>query len=531
MNAIRIADVLNQVAGVKAGTGSVSIHGSTKVRVLLDGRPINDPTASHGGIKWDMVALENIERIEILRGKGGLRYGDDAGGGVILITTKAIDRFNGNIRVYGGNHDTRHINANVNAMKGDFGGSVSAAYDTTGGYKVNNDEIKKQAGARFTYRPRETFSAVFSADHFQETQGNSGLPAYPTPRSRTATWMDSLSLAATAAAVTAKTYYNDGAKHNTDPDKKLDNMLRVRQAGQEVTTGLSTDRWGDLSGGISATWGSADGTTVQNHEETGASVFGQVAYPLPGLPLTATAGLRGNIYSDFDGGVNPAFKINWRQGGWQATLGYNRASNVPSFHQRYNQTSSTRPNPDLAPETADNYSLALSAAPSAGVSAGMTLFYNELSDRITYVRGAGGIGQYQNFGKVTYTGADFSLGWEMMAPLTLKAAYTYLEAVNEVTGLWLPAKPRHKANGELRCALMERLTLVVGVDYASSVFTRADNSTAAPEYAIAHVRGEYRLDRLSLFAEIRNLGDRTYYYADGNLAPPRTWLIGTKWNF
>ncbi len=66
--------------GVKAGSTSVTIRGSSKVRVLLDGRPINDPTSSHGGIKFDMVFLENVERVEIHRGKGGVKYGNDASG-------------------------------------------------------------------------------------------------------------------------------------------------------------------------------------------------------------------------------------------------------------------------------------------------------------------------------------------------------------------------------------------------------------------------------------------------------------------
>ncbi|HDL98583.1 MAG TPA: TonB-dependent receptor, partial [Desulfobacteraceae bacterium] len=40
MNVHKIADVLNQVPGIKAGESSVSIRGSYKVKVLLDGRPI-----------------------------------------------------------------------------------------------------------------------------------------------------------------------------------------------------------------------------------------------------------------------------------------------------------------------------------------------------------------------------------------------------------------------------------------------------------------------------------------------------------
>ena len=82
LKANKMADLLNHVPGVSAGDSSVSIHGSSKVRVLVDGRPINDPTSSYGAINWSMVDPDRVERIEILRGKGGVRYGQDAGGGV-----------------------------------------------------------------------------------------------------------------------------------------------------------------------------------------------------------------------------------------------------------------------------------------------------------------------------------------------------------------------------------------------------------------------------------------------------------------
>lgn len=54
MKALKIGDILNNVPGVKAGDSSVSIHGSSKVKVFVDGRPINDPTSSHGGVNWQI---------------------------------------------------------------------------------------------------------------------------------------------------------------------------------------------------------------------------------------------------------------------------------------------------------------------------------------------------------------------------------------------------------------------------------------------------------------------------------------------
>lgn len=541
MKAVRMADVLNQVPGLKVGDTSVAIHGSYKVKVLVDGRPINDPTSSHGGVKWDMVSLENVEKIEILRGKGGLEYGDDAGGGVILITTKKIRQFSGNAKVYGGNHQTRSYSANCRIIrdfldkdasgKGSFGGALSAAYDTTDGYKVNNDKEKWRAGAKIEYSPHDKAGFALSADHLEEEKGYSGTPDYPTPYSRAESRMSSYSLLAQVKSINAKTYFNDGWKHNTDTSKDLDKTLRVKHAGQHISTAFSTGQWGKLRCGAAFKWGQAGGTTIQDQEETALSVFGAQSIRVNNLPVTITAGLRGNFYSDFDDNINPEIKAGWQKKRWNLTLSYSRSSNTPSFHQRYNETSSMRPNPDLGMETADNYSLSVFTQIGPTLSGSVTLFYNELSDRITYVRSDDGTGRYENVGEVTYKGGDLSIKWKATDNLTFKTAYTYLEARDENTDLWLTAKARHKANAELFFTPTEKLSLVAGVDYCSEVYTRSDNSKSVPEYTIARLRGEYGFKRINIFGEIQNLTDKTYYYADGMLAPPRTWLAGMNWTF
>lgn len=531
MQAVRMADVLNQVPGLKVGDTYVAIHGSYKVKVLVDGRPINDPTSSHGGVKWDLVALENVEKIEILRGKGGLEYGDDASGGVILITTRKIRQFSGNVKAYGGNHQTKSYSINCRITRGAVGGALSAAYGTTGGYKVNNDRDRWRAGGKIEYSPYDKISFTFSADHLEEERGQSGTQDYPTPYSRVDSRMSSFSLLAQVKSVNAKTYFNDGWKHSTDPSKDLDKTLRVKHAGQNVSTTFTTGRLGKLSCGAAFKWGRASGTTMEDQAETAFSVFGSESINIKNLPLTITAGLRGNFYSDFGDSINPEIKACWQKKRWNLSLAYSRTTNTPSFHQRYNKTSSTRPNPGLEMETADNYSLSIFAQIWPSLSGSVTLFYNELSDRITYVRGDDGTGRYENFGKVTYKGGDLSINWKAADNLTFKSAYTCLEARDETTGLLLTAKARHKVNAELFCTPLERLSLVAGADYSSKVYTRSDNSKSVPEYIVFKLRGEYSFKRFSLFGEIKNLADKTYYYADSTLAPPLTWLMGMNWTF
>ncbi len=94
-----IPDLLRMVPGVNvarinAHTWSISIRGfsdlyGNKVLVMIDGRPMY--RQSFSGVRWDEVdvPLENIERIEVIRGPGGTVWGANAVNGVINIITKS----------------------------------------------------------------------------------------------------------------------------------------------------------------------------------------------------------------------------------------------------------------------------------------------------------------------------------------------------------------------------------------------------------------------------------------------------------
>jgi iron complex outermembrane receptor protein len=105
--AFNIPDVLRMVPGVNvarvdANTWAISIRGfntrySDKVLVLIDGRSVYTPSFS--GVYWDQqdVPLEDVERIEVIRGPGGTVWGANAMNGVINIITKSSKATLGNL--------------------------------------------------------------------------------------------------------------------------------------------------------------------------------------------------------------------------------------------------------------------------------------------------------------------------------------------------------------------------------------------------------------------------------------------------
>ncbi|MGD9157794.1 MAG: TonB-dependent receptor [Desulfobacteraceae bacterium] len=529
LNAHDMADVLNNVPGVTAGSSSVNIHGSSKVKVLVDGRPINDPTSSHGGINWDLVSPLEVERIEILRGKGGLRYGQDASGGVIIITTKRAKRLTGNVKTYGGNNETFYGYSNLQMVSGKLTAGITGGYETTDGYKINNDKERYQAGLKLAYTFDDQKSISFIGDYLKDKRGSSGLPAYPTPFSRKKNSNTNLSMRINYNRFTSTTSYNDGRKHNDDISRDIDQDLHVTEWEEDLVGTFNTGDLGELTVGYGFLLAKASGTNFSDQQEKTFSAFASQSFQWPDSPFSLGLGIRANINSAFENAYNPEIKMTYKKEKWHVTLTYGSVNNTPSFYQRFDRTSSKNPNPDLDMETSNNYSLALFVEPAKLISFNLSLFHNRLSDRITYLMGNDGMSQYQNVGLVTYTGGDLAFSWQFHDSIKFKGSYTYLEAKDDETGLWLACKAKHSATANIYWKPLKALSIVASGKYSSKVYRNKSNTISVPEYTVADLRAEYAFRRLSIFGEIENIFDKTYYYGDGLLAPTRCWIIGLNW--
>jgi vitamin B12 transporter len=150
----QLTEVLNTragivVAGAQNNPGSqqsIYIQGADagKTLILIDGIPAYDPSGTSTNFDINLINLDEVERVEILKGSQSTLYGSDAVAGVINIITKKGNGkpFNASATAAAGSFGTWKASAGIDGKVGNTGYNVqythlqskgvSSAYDTTG---------------------------------------------------------------------------------------------------------------------------------------------------------------------------------------------------------------------------------------------------------------------------------------------------------------------------------------------------------------------------------------------------------------
>lgn len=523
LNVRTINDLMNQIPGVSAGTSSVSILGSSAVRVFLDGRPINDPLSSRGTIKWELVSLNEVERIEVISGGETALYGDDSSGGVIKITTRRMDGDRGTVELGAGRFHAGNIDLDYQTRLRNLGVGLSLGGDWTDGFRVNNDVDSRTAGLKLNAPTSSGEKLDLSLDHAREKRGSPGLPEFPTPnaRARNSTSGATLSYAVDHQLVT--TYINQFERHNTNPDTALDTTLRSRTIGADLKGELALPALGRIKVGSNLETAEVSGNRIQSQREERLGLVGAKTVA-PGDGATRfTFSLRWNYYSEYEETTSPELKLEHKVGKFSLTAGAAWTNNIPTFLQRYSESTTTRPNPDLQMEDITSYKLGAALQANGALSAGVSLFDSRISNNITFIRGDDGIGSYQNVGRVTQRGAEISLKWKPSPDWEIKPTHLYLDTFDEDTGNTLPFKPRSQSRLDIKWRITPAWSTGANTQLVSQQYSRADHQAPVSGYAVTSLQTDYTHGLNRFLLRIDNLFDRDYKYGDGFPAPPRIW--------
>ncbi|HZY04367.1 MAG TPA: TonB-dependent receptor plug domain-containing protein, partial [Anaeromyxobacteraceae bacterium] len=135
---------------------TVSIRGSSAdaVTVMLDGLTLN--TAFGGGVDLSTIPRHWIDRIEVVRGAEGARYGAGAMGGVVNVVTRRAAAGAWSAQAAYGSFTTFTLAGDAAAGAGDWSGLAAASFDSTeGDFPFLFDELPSAAGNPLTPAVRD----------------------------------------------------------------------------------------------------------------------------------------------------------------------------------------------------------------------------------------------------------------------------------------------------------------------------------------------------------------------------------------
>jgi len=152
------------------GIGDTAV---SNVIVMVDGIRLNPPDLA--GPDFSSIPLDQIERIEIVRGAGSVIYGDGAVGGIINIITKRGQKEH-DARLYTsyGSYETSDGRASYRAMISNFSFTVNADYYDSDGYRDNGYFRKKDIGTKIGYDWGDYIILTLTGAHHEDRYGLSG---------------------------------------------------------------------------------------------------------------------------------------------------------------------------------------------------------------------------------------------------------------------------------------------------------------------------------------------------------------------
>jgi outer membrane receptor for ferrienterochelin and colicins len=523
--------------------------------ILVDGERV--PGRIDGAVDLSRYGVENLERVEIVRGPSSALYGSDAIGGVVnLITRESRRPFEADALASGGTHGVADVTGFVAGRPADAlqlsatGGVHHAdAYARDGGAATaGSARMQASAGARAAWRPDAENRLVGRADYVRLSLEGVDQGAASALFDRTqlqeqlqASLGHELAAPGGVALQTRVTYSQFREQYLSDQrgsdalDAYEDNREHLLQLTGVMRVPLGAAHL--LSAGTDQLAQSLDSERLASSgHRYGLALFAQdewVPYRHGASTLQIVPGVRADVDSQFGHQVSP--KLALRYDPVEPVIlraSYGHGFRAPSFQELLLHFENAGVgyvvdgNPRLSAERSDGFDVSAEWKPRGWIAMSAAFFRNDLRDMIAIVSVAEGTAAgtryaYENLERAWTMGVESALRLDAADYASATLGYTWLRTWDGENQRELEGRAKHRVTLGARFAwpawqleLTTRAAVAIGRVY----FVEQQDGSEARVTPAAQAQLDARVAKhfgryLEVFAGVDNLLDAGDSYA------------------
>jgi vitamin B12 transporter len=566
-----ILNILNSQPGLEVSrTGSLGSATSVYLRgsnsshalILIDGIPFSGESASGSASSVELIPVNQIEKIEIVRGNASALYGSGAMGGVInLITSKGSGTPKPSFAITYGSKDSKSVVAAYSGEVGDTSFSLSAANQITDGFNAinpasfanvnqapnghRNNSLRinlsqKLGGGDFigvNHLVSDTWTSLDGTSSNKDddiSDRNLASSSFFYNKLINQNWSSKLSYS--ESKTKSQTYYRQwylgspslSDSSGWDQHKKLSwlNLYELSK-NSSMNFGIDTHK---LAGYSHVSWNSPDANYKRNINSFFAGYNGIYNQ------ISTQVNIRHDRIKGSDSEstylVGLGYALNTA---WKLTASKSTAFNAPTGGQLAD--ASQGGNSSLKPETSDSYEAGLQYSNSKNIY--KVVYFDSRYENLI-VPGTTPITPcpFSNCGNALVNAQNASnKGVELSSKSILsfgvvKVSYTHQNPMNDTLGRML--QNRSKDFGAIEYssspAILEWGVKVAASSYRYTPDAYSGANTKTSGYAVYSGYVMHKLDKdWSLKGSVENLTDKNYYHVYGYNAAPQMFFLSLRY--
>ncbi|MCH2205461.1 MAG: TonB-dependent receptor [Lentisphaerales bacterium] len=551
-----LLDMLRRVPGLNIASNGP--HGSTRIfirgnesyytKVLINGVAVDDASSTqvHYANVINSIGLDNVERIEIIRGAQSTLYGSDAIGGVINIITRKGDgeTISGSIRQEFGEDEFSKSTINLRGSEGAFNYSLSLSHEFQDAISTTNSDSSNYES---------------DGDDYRNTSGNLTL-SYLINESLevglTGSYLDSNVEFDSPWTPGSENYIQNSTvrphiKLYDLMDDKLEVEIAYNHTDNRRTTTSGYNSYSEvhkyelLNTFDLADWNTLiiGGDFIEQQADFDSPTGSGAAYKVRYNEYYAQEQLRfedkyfltfGGRYSDHsDFGEEWTYQIApaiyFEETGTKLHASYGTGYRAPSPYELFDVWSG---DDSLTPETSESFDIGFDQTfEESGLSFGATYFYVETEDKIIYSFSSSKydqIGNARSYGVESYVQYDFSK--DLFAKLTYTRTHT--EDNRETGDQRSPRVPKDSATILANWQATNKLNFDAEVNIGGNRYSDRNNTDTLGSYTTVGLAATYDIDEsFTVFARVNNLFDEDYEEVKGYNTYGRSFFGGLEYKF